>query len=150
MKADGPEEEEIQLTTYGEKWYSFDLDDGNGQMKNRITKGAYQANTILKIDEKNRVIYFLGYGKEKGRDPYYNFYYRVGFNGSSLKLLIPEDATHSFDMPESMKYFVGYLFPGGRGARIGYQRCLGQRGDEPGENGCFPDRAERLETTRDF
>ena len=34
------------------------------------------------MDEKNRVIYFLGVGKEKGRDPYFVHLYRVGFDGT--------------------------------------------------------------------
>ena len=46
------------------------------------------------MDEKNRQLYFLGVGKEKGRDPYFIHFYRIGFDGKNLTLLTPEDATH--------------------------------------------------------
>ncbi len=31
------------------------------------------------------MIYFLGVGKEKGRDPYFIHFYRVGFDGTELR-----------------------------------------------------------------
>ena len=46
------------------------------------------------MDEKNRMLYFLGVGREKGRDPYFIHFYRIGFDGKKLTLLTPEDANH--------------------------------------------------------
>jgi dipeptidyl aminopeptidase/acylaminoacyl peptidase len=89
-----------------DNWGHFYLYDGDGNLKNRITKGNYQANRVMKVDEKKRVMYFLGYGREKDRDPYYQFYYRISLDGSRLTLLTPEDATHSWDMSEDMLYAV--------------------------------------------
>jgi dipeptidyl aminopeptidase/acylaminoacyl peptidase len=89
-----------------DNWAHFYLYDGSGRLKNRITGGDYHADRILKVDEKNRVLYMLAYGREKERDPYYSFYYRINFNGKGMKLLTPEDASHSFGMSESMRYFV--------------------------------------------
>ncbi len=38
------------------------------------------------------MLYFLGVGREKDRDPYFVHLYRVDFDGKNLKLLTPEDA----------------------------------------------------------
>src|SRR5262249_6971811 len=57
-------------------------------------------------DERNRVIYFLAAGKEKGRDPYFLHLYRVGFDGNNLTLLTPEDATHDVSFSPSGRFFV--------------------------------------------
>lgn len=46
-------------------WGHFYLYDQNGKLKNRITRGSYHANRILKIDEKNRLLYLRCYGREK-------------------------------------------------------------------------------------
>jgi WD40 repeat protein len=60
----------------------------------------------LKTDEKNRVIYFLANGREKGRDPYFSHLYRVDFNGKNLQLLTPEDANHNVSLSPDGKYFA--------------------------------------------
>ena len=40
------------------------------------------------------MIYFIGVGREKGRDPYFRHLYRVGFDGKNLTLLTPDDGDH--------------------------------------------------------
>lgn len=77
-------------------WGHLYLYDGTtGEIKNQITKGEYVVSSITRLDEKNRQIYFIACGKEKGRNPYYMHLYKVNFDGSGLKLLTPEDAEHS-------------------------------------------------------
>ena len=80
--------------------------DANGKLKNQITTGEGNVTQLLRVDEKNRVLYFLGVGKEKGRDPYFIHFYRVNFDGNGLKLLTPEDANHEITLAPSGKYFV--------------------------------------------
>jgi len=87
-------------------WKHFYLYDGNGKLKNQITSGPYITIDIASIDTTGRVLYFKGCGREKGEDPYYEHLYRVNFDGSGLKLLNPENATHSVHMSESGQYFV--------------------------------------------
>jgi dipeptidyl aminopeptidase/acylaminoacyl peptidase len=58
------------------------------------------------VDEKARVIYFTGSGREAGRDPYFRHLYRVDFDGRHLALLTPEDADHSVTLSPSGRYFV--------------------------------------------
>ncbi len=85
----------------------FYLYDGEGQLKNQITKGNFVCGNVMRIDTLARVLFFQGFGREKGIDPYYSMIYRINLDGTGLELLTPEDATHSFSMPElSNKYFV--------------------------------------------
>ena len=81
-------------------------DSETGALKNRITSGEGNVTQVLRVDEKNRVIYFLGVGKEKGRDPYFVHLYRVGFDGKNAALLTPEDANHEISLSPSGRYFT--------------------------------------------
>jgi len=88
-------------------WGHFYLYDANsGTLKNRITEGEFVTTGLEAIDEKARVAYISAGGREKGEDPYYTHVYRVGLDGSGLKILDPGDATHNVVMSESTKYFV--------------------------------------------
>lgn len=87
-------------------WGHFYLYDHNGKLKRQLTKGNFHARSIVKIDEDKRQCYFLAYGKEKNRDPYYQFYYKTRLDGMGMKLLTREDATHTFYMSESKRYFL--------------------------------------------
>jgi dipeptidyl-peptidase-4 len=84
--------------------YLYDLRTGG--LKNQITTGEGNVTQLLKVDERNRLLYFLGVGKEKGRDPYFVHLYRVGFDGQGLTLLTPEDATHVVAPSPSGRYFL--------------------------------------------
>ena len=84
--------------------YLYDL--GTGKLKNRITSGPGNVSQTLKVDEKSRIVYFLGAGKESGRDPYFVHLYRAGLDGKNLTLLTPEDATHDVSVSPSGRYFV--------------------------------------------
>ncbi len=61
---------------------------------------------VLHIDEAKRTIYFVGVGKEAGRDPYFEHFYSVHFDGGGQQLLTPEDADHDIEMSQDGKYFV--------------------------------------------
>jgi dipeptidyl aminopeptidase/acylaminoacyl peptidase len=84
--------------------YLYDVT--TGQLKNRITSGEGNVTQLLRVDEKNRVAYFLGVGKEKGRDPYFSHLYRVNLDGTGQKLLTPEDANHDITLSPAGDYFV--------------------------------------------
>jgi dipeptidyl aminopeptidase/acylaminoacyl peptidase len=84
--------------------YLYDLQ--TGRLKNQITSGEGNVAQLVRVDEKNRLLYFRGVGKEKGRDPYFIHFYRIGFDGKNLTLLTPEEATHVIAPSPSGKYFV--------------------------------------------
>jgi len=84
--------------------YLYDL--ATGKLKSQITSGDWNVTELLRVDEKNRVLYFLGVGHEKGRDPYFSHLYRMGFDGKNLTLLTPEDANHNTTFSPSGRFFV--------------------------------------------
>ncbi len=84
--------------------YLYDLQ--TGKLKNQITSGESNFTQLLRVDEKNRLLYFLGVGREKGRDPYFVHLYRVGFDGKNIALLTPEDAHHDITLSPSGRFFV--------------------------------------------
>jgi Tol biopolymer transport system component len=94
-------------------WYSerddwgqlYLYDATSGKLKNQITTGDGVVTQLLKVDEKNRQLYFLAAGREKGRDPYFSHFYRVGFDGKNLSLLTPEDANHEISLSPSGRFF---------------------------------------------
>jgi dipeptidyl aminopeptidase/acylaminoacyl peptidase len=98
-----------ELIWFSEKsnWgHLYLYDSRTGQLKNQITTGEGNVTQLIRVDEKNRVLYFLGVGREKGRDPYFIHLYRVGFDGKNLALLTPEDANHDVTLSPSGHYFV--------------------------------------------
>jgi dipeptidyl-peptidase 4 len=89
-----------------DNWGQLYLYDSTGKLKNQITRGDGNVTQLLRVDEKNRVLYFLAVGREKGRDPYFIHFYRVDFDGKNLKLLTPEDGNHDITLAPSGQYFV--------------------------------------------
>jgi dipeptidyl aminopeptidase/acylaminoacyl peptidase len=84
--------------------YLYDLT--TGKLKNQITQGTFVVSEIIKLDAKNRTIYFIAKGREPGRHPYHTYFYKIGFNGKNLQLLTPEDGDHSVRLSASGSYFV--------------------------------------------
>lgn len=80
--------------------------DANGTLLNRITDGYFTVGDIVQIDTARQVVFFEGYGKEPGVNPYYAQIYRVGFDGSDQERLTPEEAHHSFSMGDPQAHFV--------------------------------------------
>ncbi|MGA2095137.1 MAG: DPP IV N-terminal domain-containing protein [Candidatus Acidiferrum sp.] len=83
--------------------YLYDL--SSGKLKNQITSGNWVVTQLLRVDEKNRLLYFLAGGREKGQNPYFAHLYRIGFDGKNLTLLTPEDGNHDVSVSDSGKYF---------------------------------------------
>jgi dipeptidyl aminopeptidase/acylaminoacyl peptidase len=84
--------------------YLYDL--ASGKLKHQITSGEGNVTQLLRIDGKSRLLYFLGMGREDGRDPYYVHFYRVGMDGKQETLLTPEDANHEITLSDSGTHFV--------------------------------------------
>ncbi len=98
-----------ELIWYSERddWGHLYLYDANtGKQNIQITKGNFVVTKLLKIDEKNRVLYFEANGREIGRDPYFSHFYRIDFSGKNLQLLTPEDGNHNISLSPDGKYFT--------------------------------------------
>ncbi len=83
--------------------YMYDL--GSGQLRSRITTGDWNVRQLLRVDEEARMLYFTGTGRESG-DPYFQYLYRIGMDGSGLALLTPDSANHTVSLSPSGKYFI--------------------------------------------
>jgi len=67
---------------------------------------------VLYVDEKTRTIFFGGVGKEADRDPYFQHFYSVSFDGSGQTLLTPENADHSIKVsPDGRSFVDSYSTP---------------------------------------
>ena len=94
-------------------WYSerddwghlYLYDAATGKLKNQITKGNWLVRELLKVDEKTRMLYFVGGGKEAG-NPYFAYLYKVGFDGKNLTLLSPALGNHELSFSPSSNYFI--------------------------------------------
>jgi len=84
--------------------YLHDLKSGREKLQ--MTKGTGNVTQVLRVDEKNRVVYFVAVGKETGRDPYFRHLYRINMDGSGQRLLTPADADHVITMSPSGERFV--------------------------------------------
>ena len=83
--------------------YIYDL--GSGSLQSRITSGEWNVRQLLRVDEEARVLYFTGTGHEPG-DPYFQYLYRIGMDGSGLTLLTPDSANHTVTLSPSGAYVV--------------------------------------------
>lgn len=95
-------------------WYSerdnwghlYLYDAATGKLKSQVTKGDWTITSLLKVDEKNRLLYFIADGREKGRNPYFSHLYKVDLDGNNLTLLTPEDGNHQVILSPSGRYFI--------------------------------------------
>jgi dipeptidyl aminopeptidase/acylaminoacyl peptidase len=93
-------------------WYSerdnwghlYLYDAKTGKLKNQITKGDFVVTQLLKVDEKNRQLYFLADGRQP-ENPYFTQFLKVDFDGKHLTLLTPETGNHNVSLSDG-KYFV--------------------------------------------
>jgi dipeptidyl aminopeptidase/acylaminoacyl peptidase len=101
-----PASNEILWFSQRDDWghlYLYDLT--TGQLKQQITRGAWNVLQVLRIDARARTIYFTGAGREPG-DPYFRKLYSVRMDGSRLTLLTPEDADHNLTLSPTGRFFV--------------------------------------------
>lgn len=99
---------EILFRSERNGWGHYYLyDTATGKLKNQVTDGTWVAGPIEKIDTVGRKIYFYGYGREAGVDPYYYMLYEADLDKPNrIRLLTPENATHSVKVSPSHHYFV--------------------------------------------
>lgn len=83
--------------------YSLNLET---KKEKSITNGEYYVNSIVRIDEENKKVFFMASGKQEGVNPYYQFLYSISFNGKNLTLLTPENVHHDISISPDGEYFV--------------------------------------------
>jgi dipeptidyl-peptidase 4 len=102
-----PGSREVLWFSERDNWGQLYLHDlQTGREKHAVTSGDGNVTQVLHVDEKNRLLYFIAVGREKGRDPYFRHLYRVGFDGKNLQLLTQADADHDVTLSPSGRFFV--------------------------------------------
>ncbi|MDE0982922.1 MAG: DPP IV N-terminal domain-containing protein, partial [Gammaproteobacteria bacterium] len=100
-----PERNEFVWFSEKDNWGHLYLHDlQSGELKQQITEGSWAVLQIQQVDLENQQIYFLGSNREPG-DPYFQYLYRVNFDGTELTNLTPEIANHQISWSESAEYF---------------------------------------------
>jgi dipeptidyl aminopeptidase/acylaminoacyl peptidase len=77
-----------------------------GALKNALTSGEFVTTNVEAVDDRTRVAFVSAVGREGGEDPYFPHLYRVSYDGMTIKLLNPGDASHDARLSESAHYFV--------------------------------------------
>jgi dipeptidyl aminopeptidase/acylaminoacyl peptidase len=102
-----PASHEVIWFSERDNWgHLYLYDSVSGRLKNQITKGDWAVTDVLRVDQKNHLLYFLAAGREQGRNPYFKHLYRVGFDGKNLSLLTPDDGNHEITLSPSGRFFV--------------------------------------------
>ncbi|HLG38588.1 MAG TPA: DPP IV N-terminal domain-containing protein [Chitinophagaceae bacterium] len=94
-------------------WYSerddwghlYLYDASTGKLKNQITKGNWVVLRMTKVDEKNRMIYFIANGLQP-ENPYFSQFCKIGFDGKNFAVLTPDAGTHTVSWSPSENYFI--------------------------------------------
>jgi dipeptidyl-peptidase-4 len=83
-------------------WAHFYLYTLDGKLINPITSGKWQVNSLVHIDEKNKVVYFVARKEASTRTDLY----RVDYNGKNLKRLTFGSYTNQVQMSTNGSYFI--------------------------------------------
>lgn len=101
-----PKTKEIIWYSERDDWgHLYLYDAATGKLKNQITKGNWVVLRLIRVDEKNRLIYFVANGLQT-ENPYFSEYCRIGFDGKNFTVLTPDAGTHMASWSPSENYFI--------------------------------------------
>ena len=101
-----PKTKEIIWFSERDNWgHLYLYDAATGKPKHQITKGNWVVTRLIRVDEKNRQLYFMACGTQQ-ENPYFAQFYKINFDGKNLTLLSPGAGTHSISFAPSENYFV--------------------------------------------
>ena len=101
-----PKSNEIIWFSERDNWGHLYLYDAiTGKVKNQITKGDFVVTKLVKVDEKNRILYFIADGMEPN-NPYFSQLCKIGFDGKHFAVLTPEKGNHQTSFSPSSNYIV--------------------------------------------
>ncbi|HEY9400813.1 MAG TPA: prolyl oligopeptidase family serine peptidase, partial [Luteimonas sp.] len=102
-----PQSNEVLWFSERSDWghlYLYDL--ASGKLKHAVTRGHGNVTEVLRVDPASRTAWFRGVGREAGRDPYFQHFYKVPLDGGAPVLLTPEAADHKVTLSPDGTYFV--------------------------------------------
>lgn len=83
-------------------WYRL---ESNGA-PHPLSAGDWNALDVVDVDRKRGLVYFMGAGREKGVNPYYQLLYRCRLAGGKVERLTPEDGFHEITFSPDHRCFV--------------------------------------------
>jgi dipeptidyl-peptidase 4 len=102
-----PQSNEVLWWSQRDDWghlYLYDL--RTGALKRQVTTGAWNIADVVHVDARARTVYAMGVGRESGRHPYFQHFYRIGLDNRNVALLTPEDANHAVTLSPDAQHFV--------------------------------------------
>ncbi|WP_447755600.1 DPP IV N-terminal domain-containing protein [Sphingopyxis fribergensis] len=81
-------------------------DAATGKVRNQITKGNWIVRKVVEVDDQKRQIYFAASGMKPDEDPYFQYYYRIDFDGRNLTPLTAASASHDASFSSDLAYYV--------------------------------------------
>ena len=97
---------EIIWTSERDGWNHIYLYNGDGILKNQITKGEWVVREVVNVFDSTRKILFTASGRNPGEDPYLLHYYMINFDGSNLVELTPEQANHQASFSKDYRFLT--------------------------------------------
>lgn len=101
-----PESGQLLWWSMRDGWGHYYLYREDGTLVRQLTHGPFQVDSVLALDRRARLLYFMARGREPGRNPYYRHLYRIGLDGTGLQLLTPEDGDHQCTISPSQRFLV--------------------------------------------
>ena len=86
--------------------YLYDV--ASGKVKKQLTKGEWVVKRVVRVDEENNTVLFVGIGRTPGEDPYLEKYYLLNINSGKIACLTPENAFHKVTFSSDYKFMVDY------------------------------------------
>jgi len=99
-------EKEIIHWSERDGWGHFYLYDNQGNLIRQITSGPFHCERLVGYNETTKTLFFTANGREPNEDPYYLHLYRIGIDGTGLRLLNRGNFDHSISMDDNQLYFV--------------------------------------------
>jgi dienelactone hydrolase/Tol biopolymer transport system component len=97
---------EILWFSERDNWGHLYLYDANtGKLKHQITKGQWVLTNVIKVDEKNRLIYFTANDLDT-ENPYFSKLCKIGFDGKGFTILTPGPGTHTASFSPGGNFIV--------------------------------------------
>src|SRR5262249_55928235 len=87
-------------------WNHLYLVDGATGAARPITKGEWAVRGVEHVDDEARQIWFSAGGMYPGKDPYFQHFYRINFDGSGLTALTEADAYHDVSFSDDLQFYV--------------------------------------------
>ena len=87
-------------------WSHYYRYDHEGNLRNAVTEGEWNAESIAALDSIGGEVFVRGVGREEGENPYYSHLYRIGLDGSGITLMDPGDANHNSQVTPNFRFAV--------------------------------------------